>query len=110
MSFVTGAGWWQDDVQRSDYPGGSHGLCGAGRFGRTFRDLTLATLRTVFSGRDQASRKTKIDPVKANLGKLEKEEVTVEEKLETVTDYARNTSISGSAHFWAARSPRCRLS
>ena len=51
-------------------------------------DLTLATLNRVFQ--DVMKRQAdKIDPVRSKFGKLEKEEVTVEEKLETVTDYAR---------------------
>ena len=51
-------------------------------------DLTLATLNRVFQ--DVIRRQEdKIDPVRSKFGKLEKEEVTVEEKLETVTDYAR---------------------
>ena len=51
-------------------------------------DLTLATLNRVFQ--DVMKRQAdKIDPVRSKFGKLEKEEVTVEEKLESVTDYAR---------------------
>ena len=51
-------------------------------------NLTLATLNRVFQ--DVIRRQEdKIDPVRSKFGKLEKEEVTVEEKLETVTDYAR---------------------
>ena len=41
--------------QRSDYPGGSHELCGAGRFGRTFRESDIGNTEPCFSGRDQAS-------------------------------------------------------
>ena len=48
----------------------------------------MATLNRVFQ--DVIRRQEdKIDPVRSKFGKLEKEEVTVEEKLETVTDYAR---------------------
>ena len=51
-------------------------------------DLTLATLNRVFQ--DVLKRQEdKIDPVRSKFGKLEKEEVTVEEKLEAVTDYAK---------------------
>ena len=51
-------------------------------------DLTLATLNRVFQ--DVIRRQEdKIDPVRSKFGKLEKEELTVEEKLESVTDYAR---------------------
>ena len=51
-------------------------------------DLTLATLNRVFQ--DVMKRQAdKIDPVRSKFGKLEKEEVTVEEKLESVTEYAR---------------------
>ncbi len=41
--------------KRSDYPGGSHELCGAGRFGRTFRESDIGNTEPCFSGRDQAS-------------------------------------------------------
>lgn len=55
-------------------------------------DLTLATLNRVFQ--DVIRRQEdKIDPVRSKFGKLEKEEVTVEEKLETVTDYAREHKL-----------------
>ena len=40
----------------------------------------------------------KIDPVRSKFGKLEKEEVTVEEKLETVTDYAKGTQAFQFPH------------
>ena len=51
-------------------------------------DLTLATLNRVFQ--DVIRRQEdKIDPVRSKFGKLEKEEVTVEEKLETVADNAQ---------------------
>ena len=51
-------------------------------------DLTMVQLKKVFQ--EVMRRQTdKVDPVRSKFGKLEKEEVTVEEKLETVTDYAR---------------------
>ena len=50
--------------------------------------LTLSKLQKIFES-VMKRREDKIDPVRSKFGKLEKEEVTVEEKLETVTDYAR---------------------
>lgn len=51
-------------------------------------EVTLFRLNTVFQDvlRRQAD---KIDPVRSKFGKLEKEEVTLPEKLEYVTDYAK---------------------
>ena len=51
-------------------------------------DLTLARLNRVFQDvmRRQAD---KIDPVRSKFGKLEKEEVTLPDKLEYVAAYAR---------------------
>lgn len=50
-------------------------------------DLTLTKLNSIF--RDVMKRQVdKIDPVRSKFGKLEKEEVTVEEKLDYVKQYA----------------------
>lgn len=50
-------------------------------------DLTLSKLNRIFQ--DVMKRQVdKIDPVRSKFGKLEKEEVTVAEKLEYVTQYA----------------------
>lgn len=51
-------------------------------------DLTLAKLNRVFQ--DVMKRQVdKIDPVRSKFGKLEKEEVTLPDKLEYVAEYAR---------------------
>ena len=51
-------------------------------------DLTLAKLNRVFQ--DVMKRQVdKIDPVRSKFGKLEKEEVTLPDKLEYVTEYAK---------------------
>ena len=51
-------------------------------------DLTLSKLNRIF--KDVMKRQVdKIDPVRSKFGKLEKEEVTLPDKLEYVTDYAR---------------------
>ncbi len=51
-------------------------------------DLTLARLNNIF--KDVMKRQAdKIDPVRSKFGKLEKEEVTLPEKLLYVTEYAR---------------------
>lgn len=53
------------------------------------KDLTLQKLNHIF--KDVMKRQVeKIDPVRSKFGKIEKEEVTVEDKLAYVTDYARN--------------------
>ena len=51
-------------------------------------DLTLAKLNSIFQD-IMKRREDKIDPVRSRFGKLEKEEVTVPEKLDYVTSYAR---------------------
>lgn len=51
-------------------------------------DLTLVKLNRIF--KDVMRRQVdKIDPVRSTFGKIEKEEVTLPEKLDYVTDYAR---------------------
>lgn len=51
-------------------------------------DLTLSKLNRIFN--DVMKRQVdKIDPVRSKFGKLEKEEVTLPDKLEYVTNYAR---------------------
>ena len=51
-------------------------------------DLTLQKLNHIF--KDVMKRQVdKIDPVRSKFGKIEKEEVTVSDKLVFVTDYAR---------------------
>lgn len=51
-------------------------------------DLTLAKLNRIF--KDVMRRQVdKIDPVRSTFGKIEKEEVTLPEKLDYVTEYAK---------------------
>lgn len=51
-------------------------------------DLTLAKLNYIF--KDVMKKQVdKIDPVRSTFGKIEKEEVTLPEKLDYVTDYAK---------------------
>jgi segregation and condensation protein A len=52
-------------------------------------DLTLHTLHLIYQ--DVIRRQVdKVDPIRSKFGKIEKEEVTVEDKIDYVTDYARN--------------------
>lgn len=52
-------------------------------------DLTLTKLNVIFQ--DVMKRQVnKIDPVRSKFGKIQKEEVTLPDKLEYVTEYARN--------------------
>lgn len=56
--------------------------------GELLGDLTLAKLNQIF--RDVMKRQVeKIDPVRSKFGKIEKEEVTLPEKLDYVMEYAR---------------------
>lgn len=60
-------------------------------------DLTLAKLNRIFQ--DVMKRQVdKIDPVRSKFGKIEKEEVTLPEKLDYVSEYAKSTegSVSGN--------------
>lgn len=51
-------------------------------------DLTLTKLNVIFQ--DVMKRQVnKIDPVRSKFGKIQKEEVTVEDKLEYITEYAK---------------------
>lgn len=52
-------------------------------------DLTLTKLNVIFQ--DVMKRQVnKIDPVRSKFGKIQKEEVTLPDKLEFVTEYAKN--------------------
>ena len=52
------------------------------------KDVTLAQLNNIFQ--DVMKRQIdKIDPVRSKFGKIEKEEVTLPDKLEYVTEYAK---------------------
>ena len=52
-------------------------------------DLTLTKLNVIFQ--DVMKRQAnKIDPVRSKFGKIQKEEVTLPDKLEFVTEYAKN--------------------
>ena len=52
-------------------------------------DLTLHKLNLIFQ--DVMKRQVdKVDPIRSKFGKIEKEEVTVDEKLDYVSEYAKN--------------------
>lgn len=51
-------------------------------------DVTLAKLNAIFQSIMQKQR-DKIDPVRSKFGRIEKEEVSLEEKMEQLEDYAR---------------------
>ena len=51
--------------------------------------LTLAKLNQEFSGCDEKAGRDQIDPLRSKFGKIEKEEVTLPEKLDFVEGYAR---------------------
>ena len=51
-------------------------------------DLTLVHLNRIFK-EVMRRQENKLDPVRSKFGKIEKEEVTLPDKLEYVTEYAR---------------------
>lgn len=51
-------------------------------------DVTLAKLNEIFKS-IMKKQKDKIDPVRSKFGKIEKEEVSLEEKMEQLLDYAK---------------------
>ncbi len=52
-------------------------------------DVTLAKLNAIFRG-IMKKQKDKIDPVRSKFGKIEKEEVSLEDKMAELEDYAAN--------------------
>lgn len=52
-------------------------------------DVTLAKLNAIFQG-IMKKQKDKIDPVRSKFGKIEKEEVSLEDKMAELEDYAAN--------------------
>ncbi|MDY3997055.1 MAG: segregation/condensation protein A [Dorea longicatena] len=60
-------------------------------------DLTLVQLNRIFK-EVMKRQESKVDPVRSKFGKIEKEEVTLPNKLDYVTEYARSHRKFG---FWA---------
>lgn len=60
-------------------------------------DLTLVQLNRIFK-EVMKRQESKVDPVRSKFGKIEKEEVTLPDKLDYVTEYARSHRKFG---FWA---------
>ena len=52
-------------------------------------DLTLVQLNRIFK-EVMKRQESKVDPVRSKFGKIEKEEVTLPDKLDYVTEYARS--------------------
>ena len=52
-------------------------------------DLTLVQLNRIFK-EVMKRQESKVDPVRSKFGKIEKEEVTLPDKLDSVTEYARS--------------------
>lgn len=57
-------------------------------------DLTLVQLNRIFK-EVMKRQESKVDPVRSKFGKIEKEEVTLPDKLDYVTEYARSHSKFG---------------
>lgn len=71
-------------------------------------DLTLAKLNSIF--KDVMKRQAdKIDPVRSKFGKLEKEEVTLPDKLEYVTNYARENKRFSFRNLLSRQSSRTQV-
>ena len=56
-------------------------------------DLTLVQLNRIFK-EVMKRQESKVDPVRSKFGKIEKEEVTLPDKLDYVTEYARSTFLA----------------
>ena len=71
--------------------GRSTGICRAGGSGQAcLTGVTLSRLNEVF--RDVMKRQNdKIDPVRSKFGKIEKEEVSLSERLDYIHEYAEDT-------------------
>ena len=75
---------------------------------KLLEDLTLAKLGHVF--RDVMKRQAdKIDPVRSKFGKLEKEEVTLPDKLDYVSEYAREHKKFSFRELLARQSSRIQI-
>lgn len=71
-------------------------------------DLTLQKLNHIF--KDVMKRQVdKIDPVRSKFGKIEKEEVTVGEKLSSVTEYAKAHKIFSFRSLLSRQSSRTQV-
>ena len=60
-------------------------------------DLTLVQLNRIFK-EVMKRQESKVDPVRSKFGKIEKEEVTLPDKLDYVTEYARSHRKLDSVH------------
>ncbi len=60
-------------------------------------DLTLVQLNRIFK-EVMKRQESKVDPVRSKFGKIEKEEVTLPDKLDYVTEYARSHRNLDSVH------------
>lgn len=71
-------------------------------------DLTLERLNSIF--KDVMKRQVdKIDPVRSKFGKLEKEEVTLPDKLEYVTNYAKENKRFSFRNLLSRQSSRTQI-
>ena len=71
-------------------------------------DLTLVQLNRIFK-EVMKRQESKVDPVRSKFGKIEKEEVTLPDKLDYVTEYARShRKIRIPCTVKKSKVPRCR--
>lgn len=70
-------------------------------------DLTLVQLNRIFK-EVMKRQESKVDPVRSKFGKIEKEEVTLPDKLDYVTEYARSHRKFGFRALLKSKVPRCR--
>ena len=71
--------------------------------------LTLKKLNTIFQSVIRR-QEDKVDPIRSKFGKIEKEEVSLPDKMEEVREnMPENTDISVSGIYSAGRPARCRL-
>ena len=92
------------DASRCVYAGGEHAERSAGiSTGRWISeligDLTLAKLQNIFNSIIKR-QENKVDPIRSKFGKIEKEEVSLEDKMSDLELYARTHAIFPSGDFW----------
>ena len=71
-------------------------------------DMTLAKLNTIFKN-IMKKQVDKIDPIRSKYGKIEKEEVSVEEKMVFVEEYAKRNRFFSFRHLLEAQSTKVEI-
>lgn len=77
--------------------------------GQLLDGLTLEKLNEIFQSVIRR-QEDKVDPIRSKFGKIEKEEVSLPEKMEEIEEYARTHSRFNFVICWKDRQVKYRLS